>query len=422
MFGGRLIGKDCGDPREGLKFLKKAEELSETSPSVKEDTELKARIQGAKGLLKMAWVIKGEFEPPSLLSTPSSLRVLADRSLHRLFSLQTDHDPLARAGLQTDALKHLTNATLLAPSSAKAFYNLAYAQAECREIEASTHSIRSALELEPSNVHGWHLLTLLLTAKGKWHDAAKIADIGLESWDGDEEVETGAEDGAAVDETLKGDATIVGRKDFVEAGPPSTSASTVPSSPPTTTSLPPLVGSDGRLIPMSSILSSNSSLLPTKAERLEAVLQLRMTQTVIVERLDGPEIAMERQQELFAFFSERCGKVLPPPAPATRSGGVPRSDTLETNGSVAGTRSTSGLRRVDFGAVEKRSYDGPRSQDGDEEEVLVGEKGTNGESSLEKRVVNLSSEFASDLSLVLFVADSSPRPLLQSPRHHRHQK
>ncbi|KAL7411328.1 hypothetical protein BDY24DRAFT_396410 [Mrakia frigida] len=369
VFGGRLIGKECGDPREGLKFLKKAEELSETSTSVKEDVELKARIQGAKGLLKMAWVIK-------------------------------DHDPLARAGLQTDALKHLTNATLLSPSSAKAFYNLAYAQAECREIDASTLSIRSALELEPSNVHGWHLLTLLLTAKGKWHDAAKVADIGLESWDGDEEGEVGGEDGAGLGGE-EGDATIVGRKDFVEPAavsappPPPPPTSSDPSSPPTTTSLPPLLGNNGRLIPMSSLLSYNPSLFPTKAERLEAVLQLRMTQTVIVERLEGPEVAMERQQELFAFFSARCGKVLPPPpsAPASKAGGVPRSETLETNGasSVAGTRSTSsGLRRVDFGTVEKRSYDGPRSQDGDEKEVLAGEKGTNGEaSSVEKGVGNL---------------------------------
>ena len=92
-----------------------------------------------------------------------------------------DHDPLHRSTLQTAALTALSSATHLDPTSAPAFYHLAQAQASCRQIEESILSIRSALELEPGMVRGWHLLTLLLTAKGKWEDAAKVADIGLDA-------------------------------------------------------------------------------------------------------------------------------------------------------------------------------------------------------------------------------------------------
>jgi hypothetical protein len=46
----------------------------------------------------------------------------------------------------------------------------------------------------------------------------------------------------------------------------------------------------------------------TRAKRLENVIKLRMTLNVITEKMLGAEVAMLRQQELFAFFSARSGK------------------------------------------------------------------------------------------------------------------
>lgn len=187
---------------------------------------------------------------------------------------------------------------------------------------------------------------------------------------------------------ILGDDTVT-QKDFVvvEAVPPPVESTTTSdgTSPPTTASRPPLIGHHSRLIPMSSLVSSNPSLSSTKSERLEAVLQLRMTQTMIVERLDGHEAAMERQQELFAFFSARCGKVLPPTAAA----GVPRSDTMDTNASsIAGVSTRGDTRRVDFGAVEKRSFEEPR----DAERASVANGTLKSESGTAGSVVDLSRE------------------------------
>jgi len=46
----------------------------------------------------------------------------------------------------------------------------------------------------------------------------------------------------------------------------------------------------------------------TRAKRLENVIKLRMTLNVITEKMLGADLAMLRQQELFAFFSARSGK------------------------------------------------------------------------------------------------------------------
>jgi hypothetical protein len=295
----------------------------------------------------------------------------------------TDHDPITRPILQSEALANLTNATLLSPSSSTAFYNLAYAQAECREIDASIVSIRSALELDPASLHGWHLLTLLLTAQGKWQDALKIADIGLESFD-----EDGRGEEAMVKEGVEG--LPISPADQTTSGDGSY-PTTSPNSPASQTHFAaPLLTSD-RLPHPNTLLPTNPALLPTKAHRLEAAIQLRMTQAAIVERLEGPEAALTCQQEIFAFFSARCssGKVgmdgrggtqilavgqtsssssapmrvdfggadgdldRPPNEGSERmdGAGLSRSGTVKTNGSIDDVRETRQLQRTVDAAV-----------------------------------------------------------------------
>lgn len=367
VFGARLIGgREGQDPKEGLTVLAKAEDILEKSRSrdIKEDKELRARIEGAKGLLKMALVARGACVLVSLRSEHP-----AD-----IVPLLAEYNPLNRPQLQSDALLHLTTATTLSPSSSIAFYDLAFAQAECREIDASTLAIRSALELDPGNVYGWHLLTLLLTAKGQWEDAARVAEIGLESWD--DEGEDVAIDGRDVD----GEASII-KKDFASAATTtSTSASSRPapqhlrratSTAFAATASQPVqsfLTADHQLPSASLLLISTPRLQPTKAERLEAVLQLRMTQTAILERLEGPEAALALQQELFAFFSARCG----PPAGAdakttTNAGGTrPVSVAGTAVSSVRGGNIVSGRHKVEFGTATtgKLEFDGDFSRSG----------------------------------------------------------
>jgi len=54
---------------------------------------------------------------------------------------------------------------------------------------------------------------------------------------------------------------------------------------------------------------SNETLypIPSVTTRLGNVIQLRITQAVIIEKLHGPDEAMIKQQENFAFFSGRSG-------------------------------------------------------------------------------------------------------------------
>lgn len=74
IFGGRLIGRELNEPREGLKFLRRALELMDAEGAVtKNDDELRSRIEGTKGLLKMALVIKGTRSTLTIVHAASSV-------------------------------------------------------------------------------------------------------------------------------------------------------------------------------------------------------------------------------------------------------------------------------------------------------------------------------------------------------------
>jgi tetratricopeptide (TPR) repeat protein len=196
---------------------------------------------------------------------------------------------------QAQSINHLIAATTLQPTSATAFYHLAYCHAEARSIDAATESIRTAIELDQSNVQAWHLLALLLTSARDWSGAAKACEAGVSVWEAEEEAESKSEDEVELANPSGSDANVEA-KDFAMITPH--------------LAQPPVVSSEPLLLPTGAFkpLKLAPPTRLSRSRRLEQVIRLRMTLNVIVEKMQGPEIAMLRQQELFAFFSARSGK------------------------------------------------------------------------------------------------------------------
>lgn len=197
-------------------------------------------------------------------------------------------DPIVRPKYQAQAIDHLVTSTKLNDNAALSFYHLAFCQAEARAIEPALASIRRSLELDSRNVQAWHLLALILTAQNDWDAAARAGEAGVSVWEQDDEKEISDEEQGA-------DATVTS-KDFAGEQQEATAQENEPLLLPSGNFHPPHIDSQ----PPASAL--------TRAKRLENVIRLRMTLNVIAERTQGAEVAMLRQQELFAFFSARSGK------------------------------------------------------------------------------------------------------------------
>lgn len=180
-------------------------------------------------------------------------------------------DRTRRPKYQAQAINCLRRATELDPSNATAFYHLSYAQASARSIESAIESIQASLHLDSHSVKTWHLLALLLTASGDWQGAAKAAETGVALWE-------------EADEAITAE----------EADLPSGHGAPPPVAGPFLTP-------DGDLF-----LPPPTQPPPlSRSQRLEIVIQLRMTLNIIIEKLQGPDVALARQHELFSFFSQR---------------------------------------------------------------------------------------------------------------------
>lgn len=160
---------------------------------------------------------------------------------------------------------------------------MAYAHASARAIEPATVAIRAALELAPLHVQSWHLLALLLTAQGDWQGAEKALDVGSRLWEeADAEAVTGVQS-----EPLENQQGVES-KDFAQA---------------------------------KATTSQAPSLIKSSKPRpdLRQILELRMTANVVAEKLHGHDVALERQQELFLFFSQRVALI---PVPVQKAESV----------------------------------------------------------------------------------------------------
>ncbi|WRT63735.1 uncharacterized protein IL334_000658 [Kwoniella shivajii] len=257
--GTRLLSRDLGETEEAWRYATLAGDVI-SNGGIGVGNVLRARIEEAKGIVRMGMAVHTA-------------------------------DAVDRPTYQAQAINHLTAAIDLSPT-ASGYYHLAHCQAEARSIDAATQSIRSSLELDPSNVQAWHLLALLLTARRDWEGAMKACDAGVSVWEQDEESSAGEEELPGNDS-----GNTVESRDFAIIPP------TPMDSP---TELHPLILKDGSF-PHLSISPPRTTPL-SRSAKLEHVMRLRMTLNVIIEKQQGPELAMLKQQELFAFFSARSGK------------------------------------------------------------------------------------------------------------------
>ncbi|KAG0145939.1 hypothetical protein CROQUDRAFT_671440 [Cronartium quercuum f. sp. fusiforme G11] len=236
-------------------------------------------------------------------------------------------DRETRPDLHKAYLSHLTHASTLDPTAFKTFYHLAFAQAELRDIDAGLASARKAVELNSNHKHAWHLLALLTTASKEHRLALDIVEVGLTNADDSEGSSEAGGDGiqtprlnalslpslheSNIEPTTKNDRLTSNGPIPTPDRSPEESSSDAFSTPRRDGFLvvPNAAGRSGSTsrtsaAPPVSFPSSNATVMGfDPIEDLEAMVQLRMTKNVILEALDGPEVAMSDQQALFAYFA-----------------------------------------------------------------------------------------------------------------------
>ncbi|WWD22427.1 hypothetical protein CI109_106918 [Kwoniella shandongensis] len=295
--GARLYCRDLGEADEAWRYTSLA---GDVAGQRRVGDGLRARVEEAKGIVRMAM------------------------SAHGVESLE-------RPRYQAQAINHLIASTTINPTPS-AYYHLSYCQAEARSIESAIDSIRTSLEMDSRNLQAWHLLALLLTARRDWEGATKACEAGVSIWEEDEELLAGEDGFGGADVVL--DPNVEAR-DFAVIPPTPSIAQ-----PPETLQSRPLLHQDG-CFPHLDVTPPHTTPL-SRSARLEHVIRLRMTLNVVVEKTQGPEAAMLKQQELFAFFSARSGKNrdnLGYSAGFGKGGGmksVASSNSLAAMGSVAG--------------------------------------------------------------------------------------
>ena len=208
--------------------------------------------------------------------------------------LLIEADPNNRPSRMRSALDHFQSAVQLDTDSADIHFHLAIAllrAGPARDIDGAVGAAKHAVELEPTEVRYWHLLGLALSANGENVQAREVLVIG----EGMEQTEdsdtpanaTGAETPNANTATLD-----------VRTESPSAVDSLLPVS---TTRVP---------VPTSMLLPLPDHPPPSKHERFEHALQLRMTLVALVELMDGRDSAAQKWVDVFAWFAERGGWVV----------------------------------------------------------------------------------------------------------------
>jgi len=203
-------------------------------------------------------------------------------------------DPNNRPSRMRSALDHFQSAAQLDTESADIYFHLAIAllrAGPARDVDAAVGAAKHAVELEPTEVRYWHLLGLALSANGENVQAREVLIIG-EGMEQTEESDTPAD--ATGTETPNTNITTLG----VRTESPSVVDSLLPVS---TTRVP---------VPTTMLLPLPDHPPPSKHERFEYALQLRMTLVALVELMDGRDSAAQKWVDVFAWFAERGGWVV----------------------------------------------------------------------------------------------------------------
>ncbi|SPO32056.1 uncharacterized protein UTRI_02613 [Ustilago trichophora] len=265
--GAYLVGRHCNDFALADKMASKALAVVQDSegkfkPAFAQNAVLLARLKRVSGFAKAGLAIE-----------------LAD--------------PVRRPVLQAEALAELTAAVQLDDQSSEAHYQLAFLQAELRDVHSAVQSARKAVELEPADVESWHLLVLLLSAQKKHKDAFKIAEVALDECENDDN----------------------GTSQGVNGTSPANFAA-------------------------SQLLSVDYP--PRPLERNESILRLMVTYNALEELNDGVESAIAGQKELFAYFH----RVFPYAAAAAASASASSAGGAQAGAdNPRGSKDLGGLRR-----------------------------------------------------------------------------
>lgn len=181
-------------------------------------------------------------------------------------------------------------------SSPSTYFHLALALARpgpSRDLNTAVAYVREAVEGDPREIRYWHLLGLLLAATEDWGGAKAILEIGAGVSDGDET--DGGEEAAAVGNAITDSPIGHALQDGVDSSPNSNSfgglVGNLPDLPPAATLERPVPDYPG----------------PSRHERFEHALQLRLTQLALIEHVDGPENAGDKWVEVFSWVAARKG-------------------------------------------------------------------------------------------------------------------
>lgn len=229
--------------------------------------------------------------------------------LHNRFSYTAGVDPLKRPDYQVQGISHLTMSVKLNSKSPSGFHHLAYAHMEARQIDSAIEAIRASIELEPSNIPAWHLLALLLSTRKEWSGALRATQVGVGTWESREEelqqVRPPATSTMVAEpplDTMPLAATI-SHLDFGTRQPDlaTTHMDHV---------LPKRALIQGEYLSELDMPSDTSTIGPPRtAQRLAEIIQLRITQAVIIEKIDGHNQALAKQHETFTYLSNKANAI-----------------------------------------------------------------------------------------------------------------
>ncbi|KAF5376499.1 hypothetical protein D9615_008660 [Tricholomella constricta] len=323
------------EAREAGMCIEKARERLRTDGE--DGAKLGARVDLAEGVWNVIMTLK-EQDPHSRPARLASAHALFERAC------------------APPSVSHQSESAFV-PDPA-AFYHLALSFAQpgpTHDLEQAILHAGRAVEGDAQEIRYWHLLGLLLAAAEKWSEAREILERGAEieedisTEDGGTDDGDGTEGHTATDtHTLRvpGQSGIDGagevrEKDFVgkkgkavnreEDGNMSSGSLDMPSvgnghangiesSKATSSKRIPIL--DGTRIPSAAALLAPAQDHPpsSKLELFEHALQLRMTQGVLTEVIEGAEGAEEKWLEVFSWVAERraaeaeAGKATPRPS------------------------------------------------------------------------------------------------------------
>ncbi|CAH7668536.1 expressed protein, partial [Phakopsora pachyrhizi] len=307
VLGSRVLIKHLNNPKKALDLLNRANQVLESS----NDQNLRAESNLKSRLMRMSGIAMG--------------------------ALAEEADRETRTELQESYLKNLIQAVELNPNSFENLYHLAFAQTELRDIDSALITARKSVEINPTSKPAWHLLSLITSASKEFRLALDIVEVGLTNADSEDDSEDAAVED--LDEGERMNASITDIRNSAEdlegdsrvETPSLVAVKENQSSDSSNSAVNLTTGAQ------SSTNSNNHLDVPTKngkgnrrvrrrrrrrqqqrrllefnydeADEMVDAIQLKMTRNMLIELVDGCEVALSDQQELFSYFAKVSNKL-----------------------------------------------------------------------------------------------------------------